>query len=197
MEIELEEKHLLNARVLPNRNHILRYLPYNITFCEVGVLIGDWSNTVINTGKISHFYALDTFDRSRTHRIFEGYDETITHRNLYERRFEDQINQGLMTIIEGDSKETLKLLENNSIDVFYLDSFHSYDQVKQELEIVKYKIKDTGYIIFNDYTHYDPFYNCALGVIPAANEFIINNGYKVKFYALHKDGFNDLVISKD
>lgn len=194
--LHLTEKQLSRARILSNRNHILKYLPYNMVFCEVGVLAGDWTKAVLETDKISHFYALDTFDRPQTHKIFEDKDSSITHRMLYENRFKEHIAQNKMTILEGDSKETLKLLDNNSVDVFYLDSYHSYEQVNAELSIVKDKIKEDGLIIFNDYTFYDPYYKCELGVIAAANEFILENDYEVRFLALHNAGFYDLVISK-
>jgi len=189
---------LRNARVLPERADILRYLPKNIVLAEVGVALGDFTERILETCEIRHFYAIDIFTLhqypetwgGRVGRELGGLD----HRSYYERRFAEPIAAGRMTVLEGPSHRRLEDLDDASVDVFYVDADHSYESVKTELAIIRRKIVPGGIIILDDYTMFDQFRMVPYGVVQAAHEFMIEERWEMIFLALHPDMFCDIAI---
>ena len=57
-----------------------------------------------------------------------------------------------ITKVRGDSLEIFKDFEDASVDFVYIDSLHTYEHVKKEIENWLPKIKKTGYIGGHDYT---------------------------------------------
>ena len=98
-----------NCRMLPDRTDILRYLPKNIVFVEIGVALGDFTTRVLESCAIKHFVGIDIF-------TLHEYPDTwggrvgqelgdLDHRGYYERRFADTIAAGRMTVLQGQSYE--------------------------------------------------------------------------------------------
>lgn len=62
--------------------------------------------------------------------------------------------------IKGDSQDLnteinlSKILNNNSIDILFIDGDHSLNGVKKDFEIYSKYVKNGGYIIFDDYNDY-------------------------------------------
>lgn len=189
---------LRNCRVLPDRTDVLRYLPKDIVFVEIGVALGDFTARVLETCAIRHFVAIDIF-------TLHEYPDTwggrvgrelgdLDHRSFYERRFASAIEAGQMTVLEGNSHARLEELPDQSVDVFYVDADHAYEAVKAELAVIRRKITPGGIIILNDYTMFDQFRMVPYGVIQAAHEFMIEERWEMIFLALHRDMFCDIAI---
>jgi FkbM family methyltransferase len=196
--IPLPPELLRNCRMLPDRTDVLRYLPKNITFVEVGVALGDFTARVLETCTVSHFIAIDVFTIHNYPGTWDGRVGRelgdLDHRTFYERRFAETIEAGRMTVLEGDSAAMLETLPDHSVDVCYIDADHAYEAVARDLSIVRRKMIPGGLIILNDYTMFDQFRLIPYGVVRAAHEFMIEGQWEMIFFALHPDMFCDITI---
>lgn len=74
-----------------------------------------------------------------------SYEEVC--REIERRGFTDRIMP-----VKGDDIDWLKTCNDNSIDMFALDSLHRYDHVLETLEIVLPKMKDESIVCGHDYS---------------------------------------------
>ena len=113
------------------------------------------------------------------------------------------IDSDIENVIKGDSVEVMNTFEVNYFDWVYIDTDHSYELTKKELEVCSRKVKDDGYIALHDYIWYD-YFNSILddsdiyfGVVKAVNEFILSReDYEVKYLTLESGMYNTIVIRK-
>tara|TARA_Y100000996_G_C22409343_1_gene596556 strand:- start:292 stop:885 length:594 start_codon:yes stop_codon:yes gene_type:complete len=113
------------------------------------------------------------------------------------------IDSDIENVIKGDSVEVMNTFEDNYFDWVYIDTDHSYELTKKELEVCSRKVKDDGYIALHDYIWYD-YFNSILddsdiyfGVVKAVNEFILSReDYEVKYLTLESGMYNTIVIRK-
>jgi cephalosporin hydroxylase len=187
-----------NCRVLPDRVDILRYLPKGKVFAEVGVALGDFSAQVFEICAPKRFIAIDIFTMHHWPDTWDGHVgrqlNGMDHRSFYEKRFSSEAESGRLTILEGNSADKLEELCDKSVDVFYLDEDHSYAAVKADLAVIRRKIAPGGTIVMNDYTLFDQKTMRPYGVIQAANEFMIECGWEMIFFAFHPEMFCDIAI---
>lgn len=125
-------------------------LPPGIDMVEVGCFYGESSLIFLNSGKINRFYAvdawlngLDTNDKD-TVKIDLTVVEIIFDAKT--QPFRDRIRK-----LRMDSLEAYKLFDDNSMDLIYLDSCHSYDHAKAELPLYWSKVKKGGALAGHDY----------------------------------------------
>lgn len=197
----LPEHLLANARLLPDRDAILPVVPKHKVIAEVGVALGDFSDAFIRICEPRHFIGIDLFD---VHNMAELWGQPTkalfsggTHGAFYRKRFAGLIDQGKVTVLEGDSVASLAKLDDASLDIVYVDADHQYDSVKRELEIIRRKIKDDGWIILNDYIMNEAgFSNAAYGVIQATNEFMIAENWEMIYFAFQSYMYCDVVLRK-
>jgi hypothetical protein len=191
---------LANARVLPNRCDILPLLPKNKVFAEVGVGLGTFSEAIIATCMPSRFIAIDNFVL-HTIPLVWGRKTTdvfgnLTHEEYYRQKLRAHIDSGSVQVSSGDSVAMLKQLPDRSVDIFYVDANHTYEAVSNELALIKFKIRDSGYIILNDYIFYDHLSQAPYGVIQATNEFMLRERWEMVYFALAPEMFCDVVLRK-
>ena len=87
------------------------------------------------------------------------------------KKFKNQID-----LIKGDSNKVLKTINMLKVDYIFLDGGHSYETVKNDLNMSKEVIKNNGTILCDDYNlHY------AHGVTKAIDEFVEINNLKLEF----------------
>lgn len=106
---------------------------------------------------LKRFYLIDT-DISK---VFE-YDGWF-------RKYE------IARFIRLESKQAVKCIEDNELDLVYIDASHSYENVKQDIELWFPKIKVGGIICGHDYDSIN-----SPGVVRAVNE-------KFKYFNLEED----------
>ena len=193
----LSNEHLKSAKILASRNDLLQFLPKDAVFCEVGVAYGDFSALVLQVCRPRKFIAIDCFDLEQYPTMW-GFSRLAggPHEEFYRKRFESELASGRLELMRGYSNEVLPLLPDSSVDIFYIDAWHTYESVSEELNIIKTKIKPTGWILLNDYTLYDVVWEMPYGVIQAAHEFMLAEGWEMKFLALHPLMFCDIAIRK-
>jgi len=76
--------------------------------------------------------------------LFDG----LTHRQFYERQMAPFAAS--VTIVEGDSRQTLSAYTDRSFDLVYVDGNHTYEFVRSDAELGAEMVKDTGFLMFND-----------------------------------------------
>jgi hypothetical protein len=176
---------------------LLQYLPKNAVFCEVGVAYGDFTAQVLEVCEPRKFIAIDCFDLEQCPSMW-GFSrlEGRPHEEFYRKRFEKELASGRMELMRGFSNVTLPLLREKSVDIFYIDAWHSYESVSEELSIIKSKVTSNGWIVLNDYTLYDVVAEMPYGVIQAAHEFMLAEGWEMKFLALNPLMFCDVALTR-
>lgn len=199
--VELPQELLLNAGIVPNRKWLLDMVPKHGLIAEVGVGLGGFSRFILQQCQPKIFYAIDTYDLHTldqlwgkpTAEVFEGG----THRGLIEAKFSQEIKTGQVEILEGDSVVCLEKFPDASLDMVYVDAHHTYEAVKAELQVIRRKIKPKGIMILNDYTFLENVGSKAeYGVIQATHEFMIAEGWEMRFLALEGHMFCDVLITK-
>jgi hypothetical protein len=101
-----------------------------------------------------------------------------------------------MELMRAYSNAALPLLSDASVDIFYIDAGHSYEAVAEDLSIIKYKIAPCGWIVLGDYALNNVVSETRYGVIHAAHEFILAEGWEMKFLALHLLMSCDIALQK-
>ena len=155
-------------------------------FVEVGAWFGKSTNylaqQIRESKKNIQFTTVDTW---------KGTDDEDIHQNIvgafngdifYE--FVDNTilsdNYGAIDMIKDTSKNAANNFANGSIDYIMLDAGHSYDALKDDLEVWYNKVKPGGIVSGDDY---GVFY----GVTQAADEF---------FYGQFEKGFRSFIRKK-
>jgi hypothetical protein len=122
---------------------------------EIGVFKGKFSKHLLNNwcGElylVDPWRGLDDYIDSSNHQNHpNAYLETINNISGYEDR---------AIMIRSLSKQAVDLFRDNSLDFIYIDGNHSYDSVKEDLEIWYPKLKKGGIFSGHDYIRMD-WYN--------------------------------------
>ncbi len=176
----LTEEHVANCVVMASRDQILEVMPKRGTVAEVGVLAGDFSAKILDIVQPSAFHL---FDKDfQTHAVLE--------------RFAPQVDDGTMHLHEGISWESVPKLPDGLCDFIYIDADHTYAAVKRDLEVAKHKIKQNGFLLFNDYIYLSPKSCRKYGVVEAVNELCVNEGWELAYFALHRRMYCDVAIRR-
>ena len=150
----LPSRLLANARVLPTRDDILPLLPKRQVVCEVGVALGDFSQSILDQCEVSQFLAIDIYTLHDYPEMWGGHVGTTLagrrHAEFFADKFAPFVQSGVLRMLEGNSTDMLAALPDSSVDVFYVDAHHSYEAVRAELDIIKDKTKSNGMLILRN-----------------------------------------------
>lgn len=174
--VRLQQKNIKHLKVVLNREDLLNLLPKNGVVTELGVDKGGFSAKIISFTKPEKLYLIDTWDSERYNK---------NKMNYVKKRFQKDIDTGLVTIIRGTSERVLKKFENGYFDWVYLDTSHSYKQTVKELELCRKKVKDGGIITGHDYCQGSINKALAYGVVQAVNQFCVKNDWEF-IYLTHE-----------
>ena len=175
-QVKLQQKNIKDLKVVLNRENLLKLLPKNGIITELGVDKGDFSAKIISFTQPKKLYLIDTWDSERYHNNKINY---VT------KRFQKEIDAGIVTTIRGTSKNELKKFENEYFDWVYIDTSHSYKQTVKELELCRMKVKDGGIIAGHDYCRGNINIALAYGVVQAVNQFCVKNNWEF-IYLTHE-----------
>jgi len=193
-----------SAILLQDRGDALNYMPKNGIVAEIGVAYGDFSRKIIDALSPKKFFAIDFFSRDNPFVNFYYMEQNdlfsrdnMPHQQWYENRFKAEIECGMMETRQGLSWDCISQFPDEYFDYAYVDAGHDYQSVKKDIEALTHKIKNGGFIQFNDYCIGGV---CTLpyGVINAVNSFVNSGAHKVKYFCLNREpyliGTLDIVV---
>ena len=160
----LRQEQIENCKLITDRIKLLELMPKNGICVEVGTATGDYAQKILEICVPQKLYLIDYWGLGN-----ENWE------NITREKFKYEIESGRVVILKGDSAEMLKKLDDKSIDFAYVDAFHDYEHPKNELNILKDKVKDSGYICGHDYTRVEIADCTQYGIIEAVNEFLYKN----------------------
>jgi len=124
----------------------------NSIFVEIGTWKGRsaiyMAEKIKESKKNIKFYTIDIFEYKGEYESFKGESDS----------FYDEVLQNVepvkefITVLKGFSVDICNQFEDESIDFLFLDGDHSYEGVKNELELWFPKVKLGGIISGHDYT---------------------------------------------
>jgi hypothetical protein len=181
----------LRVKQLPEshpRKFLENIIPKNSIGAEIGVWTGGFSNFILETIHPNKIHLIDvwTFD-NHTNKAYGSNIKNQEHINeAYEftcNRFKEQVEKRQVVIHKMSSEEACQLFNNNYLDWVYIDGNHTYESVKQDLNIWTNKVKSGGFIIGDDYVWGGKF----KPVKRAVDEF--KNDLRVEFVKVENDQF--------
>ncbi len=179
----LSNCHVQNCVVLPDRFSMLEHLPRQGRIAEVGTLKGTFAKSIL---EVCQPQELHLFDLSFS---WEGFP--FDH-----QYFGDFVGSGRVVLHEGDSSTLLRELADGYFDWIYIDGDHTFEGVTKDIVQAKQKIREDGYLVFNDYTIYSPFELVQYGVQRAVNDICIDDDFELIYFALSVFGYHDVCLRK-
>jgi predicted O-methyltransferase YrrM len=151
--------------------HILCNL-FNISnYVEIGVHNGSSLSYVVSNDKnIKTCIGIDLFENTFGHYLKDNITYNNTLNNIKKNNKNNEI-----VLIKGNSqkKETInnliKILNNNKIDLLFIDGDHTYEGVKKDFINYENLVNKNGFIVLDDY---EPKYP---GILKFVEEYIKKN----------------------
>lgn len=182
----------------PTRLEMLETLvPKGHSICEIGVFRGAFSQQIRDTLKPKRLILIDPFDGRMISGDADGNNvEAADLPLIYVKMVDGLLGDPAVMILRGRSEEMLPRLRGDSLDCVYIDGDHSYEGVKQDLEMAWRIVRPGGYLCGHDYeTNLEKTNNVYdFGVKRAVDEFCEAKG--VKILAKGMDGQVSFCIQK-
>jgi predicted O-methyltransferase YrrM len=117
-------------------------------------------------------------------------------RKEVEMKFKNEIGLQKVVINLGYSTSVVNNFEDSYFDWIYIDTNHSYETTKEELNLYSPKIKKGGIIAGHDYIV--GYWNGLVkyGVIEAVNEFCICNDWELVYLTMENRDPRSFAIRK-
>jgi len=160
---------------------------------EIGVLRGDYSKMILEEWKNGKLYLVDTWRHISEYVDMNGRDDQYHYDCMIETAKNIKPYQNRAHMIRMGSVDAAKLFPDGYFDFIYIDADHSYEAVKQDLEVWWPKIKKGGIFSGDDFIPEDgdiwlvnnsdgsSQYAGKFGVRKAVTEF--SNEYGLKIYS--------------
>ncbi|MES2810784.1 MAG: class I SAM-dependent methyltransferase [Bacteroidota bacterium] len=186
-QVKLRLENIKNLKTLLDREVLLEHLPKNSIVAEIGVDRGEFSDLILQLTSPQKLHLIDAWQGGKYHGELQA---------LVERKFESQLQQNAVVLNVGLSTDVLATMADSYFDWVYLDTDHSYSVTKQELDILKFKVKPGGIIAGHDYISYDFIGHTRYGVIEAVNEFCVNEQWEIIYLTAETNQYRSFAIRK-
>jgi len=171
------ENHQLEHLVsLKDRSELLKRLPKNAIIAEIGVYKGDFSEKILSICHPAKFILIDVWNLKGDHG--ELYDEV-------KQRFAKELQTKQVEMIRSFSYDAIHACPDQYFDWVYLDTDHSYEVTRKELEELRPKMKRGGIIAGHDYILGNWNAGFRYGVIEAVREFCVKYNWEM-IYLTHE-----------
>lgn len=140
------------------RKTVLELVKPGGTGAEIGVHLGDFSQTILRVCQPKKLYLIDPwkcFEEEQYSRSW--YGNSINQTTMDERhdsvinRFAKRISDGQVEVLRELSEAAATSIPNDSLDFIYIDGDHSYEGAKADIHNYFPKVKKGGLIIGDDY----------------------------------------------
>lgn len=166
----MEIKHRIDLHQLLNKNPVV---------VEIGCAEGLFSNEILQWG-VSKLYMVDNWSRISSQTGDGAFEQQWHDKNYIDAMMRVKPFDKKINVLRGISWDMAQYVENESVDLLYLDACHEYECVKKDLESWAPKVKKGGIIAGHDYANKD------YGVEQAVHEFCKEYGYTPNLIPEHK-----------
>jgi hypothetical protein len=158
---------------------------------EIGVLRGDYSKIILDRWSNGTLYMVDTWRHIPEYIDLNGRDDEYHYQCMVQTAKSVKEHEHRAHMIRMNSVECARLFPDEYFDFIYIDADHSYDAVKNDLNVWWPKIKRGGIFSGDDYIPEDgdiwlindndgtSEYAGKFGVRKAVNEFSDENRIKI------------------
>lgn len=171
----LENKHLDGAVLIASRDVLLELIAKDGIAAELGVASGDYTSKIIKIAKPKKLHLVDAWHSER-------YNENLF--NDVKDRFKSDISSGKIEVHRNLSTLAVTNFPDDYFDWIYIDTSHSYEGTKAELELYASKVKNDGIIAGHDYTMGNWESQLRYGVMEAVHEFCVEHGWRIKYLTM-------------
>lgn len=186
-KFDLKEKHITQTRLLESREALLHLLAKEGTVAEIGVNKGDFSEKILQITHPQKLHLIDSWGNARYH---QGIQKMVT------ARFQKEIGQGQVEINIGKSFALAETFPDQYFDWIYIDTDHSYETTKKELESYAPKMKHGGIICGHDYILGNWNGMVRYGVVEAVAEFCTKHNWELLYITTELNNHPSFAIQK-
>lgn len=175
-------------KIFENREDMIEIFDKNLTIAELGVFEGEFSKKIKEICKPKKLFLVD---------LFNGYfgsgdkDGKNYHYVQLENEMQKIINyfkeDESVKVIKSSTVEFLTGIEDEYLDMVYIDADHSYNSVLEDLRLSYAKVKKNRYICGHDYV-------ANTEAEKAVNDFCKEKRLEIEY--LTKDGCPSFCIIK-
>lgn len=177
-------------KIFETREELLTFLGKNLTIAEIGVFKGDFSKFIFDNLDPKELFLVDVFEGYLGSGDKDGENMQYTDLNTEYIKLKEYFSQNLnVNIIKSKSSDFINNLNDDYLDLIYIDGDHEYDGVKSDLLLSFNKVKKGGFICGHDYV--SPRFH---GVVTAVDEFCNEKNLQIDY--LTKDGCPTYCIIK-
>jgi hypothetical protein len=201
---EISESQLINSKIIPSREHFIKYLPENLRYLEIGVAWGYYADLVCSKNP-SAFHLMDTYSQDLKCWSWRKFGECKCDGKKHELLYLPETHQAYIdnryrehNVLTIKGKAPDQIDQSYEYDFIYIDFINERFAIRDTLNKCKDMVPVGGYLGINDYLIYDGIIEDSLyGTYQATNEFLsYNKNWEVAFFALHPIGFYDIYLRK-
>jgi hypothetical protein len=175
-------------KIFETRDQMLNSFDKNLIIAELGVFEGEFSKRIKEICQPSKLYLIDLFDGH-----FGSGDKD--GQNYHFVQLDDEMHKIIdhfkdceeVYVIKNSTINFLNTLEDNYLDMVYIDADHSYNSVLEDLRLSYKKVKNGGLICGHDYVEHTE-------AKAAVDQFCQETNLEIKY--LTKDGCPSFCIEK-
>ncbi len=166
----------------------------NITYLEIGARYGDSTKFIIDNFNVDKTYIIDPYESYDDYKSY-GFNDIIKNsEDLYFGSIKEKFSSYNVEFIReySNSLNAINKIEDNSIDLCFIDGNHEYQYVYDDIKNYLPKIKKGGIICGDDYfmRHKDINKYPEKGydrkmVYEAVQDFFKGTDYKIEEYGIH------------
>lgn len=148
------------------------------TAVEVGTMLGTNLKRMERSLNPKNLYAIDPWRTVQNFgKKYQPFGNSWSTDQQLEEAYQMVLNWSKdysnVTLIRETSQEACGKFEDHSIDFIHIDADHSYESVKNDINIWWSKLKKGGIMSGHDYCPGNKIANETYGVIEAVNEFFV------------------------
>ena len=122
----------------------------NLKMIEIGSYMGESTMLFASINIFNEIHSIEPFEGNEEFNDLFGYDwEMVKNEYLTNTRYWDNIR-----LWEDYSYDVADKFVDESFDFVYVDAIHTYDEVKNDLQLYLPKVKQGGFIGGHDYMDY-------------------------------------------
>lgn len=186
-KVPLQSQHLENCELLLNRYKVLEKMKKNAVVAEIGVDEGKFSKRIHDVTRPAKFHLIDMWGTDRFH---DGKFEAV------KSYFEEEIDKGAVEIHKTMSTTAAQEFKEEYFDWIYIDTDHSYETTRDELQLYAPKMKPGGIMGGHDYRMGNWVSMYRYGVIEAVHEFCVKHNWELIYVTAEPTESQSFAIRK-